>query len=290
MSFPVSVRTLIRDTFNSEVQRVSSVGGGCINETFRIVLADGQDLFVKQNRIDLYDMFEKEAAGLRLLDNATDEIRIPGVHAFLKDEDAGLAVLILSFIEEDRARGSFDERFGQALARLHQHTAPQFGLDHDNYIGRLPQKNSWRDDWPVFFAECRLETQMAMAQDNGYFSGSTRLALERLYKRLPELFPVEPPALLHGDLWGGNYLCDREQRPVLIDPAIYYGHREAELAFTQLFGEFGRGFYEGYSQVYPLEPGFHERKDIYNIYPLLVHVNLFGGSYVAQAEAVIRRY
>ncbi|MFO8030198.1 MAG: fructosamine kinase family protein [Cyclonatronaceae bacterium] len=284
-----------REQFGSDMSSVSSVGGGCINETMQVTLDDGRRYFVKKNRQALRDMFEKEAMGLQLLAGATNEgdaseIRIPEPHGLADDASQGHAYLILSFVDESRSSGDFDTRFGRALADMHRHTAPQFGLDHDNYIGSLPQKNDRHERWTDFFMDCRLEPQFAMAREHGHFSGPIRDSLDRLGRQLADLLPDEQPALLHGDLWGGNYLCDRDNRPVLIDPAVYYGHREAELAFTTMFGGFGRNFYKGYEASFPLEPGFTERRDIYNLYPLLVHVNLFGGMYITQAESILRRY
>ena len=281
------------DRTGQEVTGDAPVGGGCINDTMQISLQDGSRYFVKQNKISLRDMFEKEAAGLQLLADAageTGEIRIPEVTGLTEDHESGQAFLILSFVDEGRRSGDFDRRFGRALAGLHRHANRQYGLDHDNYIGRLPQKNDWRDNWNSFFMECRLEPQFAMVRERGFFNGPARKSLDRLGKSLPELLPDEPPSLLHGDLWGGNYMCDNENQPVLIDPAVYYGHRETELAFTTLFGGFGRDFYSGYEESWPLQPGFSERRDIYNLYPLLVHVNLFGGMYVSQTESILRRY
>ncbi len=297
MKPPNALQKYFTEQFHSEIREISPVGGGCINETLKATLTDGQSFFVKQNRIALHDMFEKEAMGLGLLADAAEKtaesgerLYIPDVHGRTEDQDNGHAFLILSFVDEGRSVGDFDLRFGRSLARLHRQTAPQFGLDHDNYIGRLPQKNGFRDEWHTFFAECRLEPQFRMAQESGHFTGAARKSLDRLCGMLTELLPEERPALLHGDLWGGNYLCNIDNNPVLIDPAVYYGHREAELAFTTLFGGFGSGFYKGYEQEFPLEPGFPQRRDIYNIYPLLVHVNLFGGMYVSQAESILRKF
>ena len=324
MTLPHALQDFFRDLTGSEVTGSTPVGGGCINETMQVSLEDGSRFFVKQNRIALRDMFETEAAGLRILEDATgggtsgnagsssgnangsnsgggsnsgdgtnsggSTIRIPKVIGLTDDHESGQAFLILTFIGEGRRTGDFDRRFGQALAGMHRNTAPRYGLDHDNYIGRLPQKNDRRDIWADFFLECRLEPQFAMARGRGHFDGSARQSLDRLGKRLPELIPDEPPSLLHGDLWGGNYLCDSKNRPVLIDPAVFYGHREAELAFTTLFGGFGPDFYKGYEEQWPLQPGFRDRRDIFNLYPLLVHVNLFGGMYVSQTEAILRRF
>ena len=293
MSLSPALIDFFLEQTGQEVTGDAPVGGGCINDTTQISLQDGSRYFVKQNSISLRDMFEKEAEGLKLLADAageTGEIRIPDVMGLTEDHEAGQAFLILSFIDEGRRSGDFDRRFGRALAELHRHENRQYGLDHDNYIGRLPQKNDRRDTWNSFFMECRLEPQFAMARERGFFDGAARQSLDRLGKSLTELLPDEPPSLLHGDLWGGNYLCDNENRPVLIDPAVHYGHRETELAFTTLFGGFGRDFYSGYEESWPLQPGFSERRDIYNLYPLLVHVNLFGGMYVSQTESILRRF
>ena len=290
MNIPTALNRFFEDRFGSDILEVSAVGGGCINEAWRVELNNHQLFFVKQNSISLKDMFEKEAMGLELLANATRDIVIPETYGVVEDDERGQVFLVMSFVVEGRRTSGFDEFFGASLALMHRNTSEQFGLDHDNFIGRLPQNNSWRDDWVTFFIECRIEPQFAMACNNGYFTRSEKESLNRMYQRLPDLFPAGEPALLHGDLWGGNYLCSNENRPVLIDPAVYYGHREAELSFTRLFGGFGSAFYDGYDQTFPLEPGFSKRTGIYNLYPLLVHVNLFGGSYISQAASIIRDF
>ena len=281
---------VLKGYFDCEIDHITPVGGGCINEAVRVGLSDGREFFVKQNDLSRMDMFEKEATGLKLLEKASTPLRIPHVHALLEDQPESKALLVLSFIEEGRPRETFHRDFGKALASLHRYSGDFYGLDHDNYIGSLPQKNTPHDSWISFFISCRIEPQFSLARQNGYFDRSTTSSLNRLYSRLGDLMPDEPPSLLHGDLWGGNYLCDRNGRAVLVDPAVYYGNREAELAFTRMFGGFDPAFYQGYEEAWPLLPGFPKRKDLYNLYPLLVHVNLFGGGYVSQAESVIRRY
>ncbi len=290
MKISSRINEYLKEHFDSDITEFSPVGGGCINDARRVTLRNGRRFFIKQNRHALLDMFEKEAKGLQLLAGATDEIAVPEVHGVVEDNTSGEAFLILSFVEESSPSGSFHESFGRALARMHQNTAPKYGLDHDNYIGKLPQKNDWREDPIAFIVDCRLEPQLTLAYDNGFFSGRIGPSFDRLCHRLPELLPKEPPSFLHGDLWGGNYLCNSENRPVLIDPAVYYGHREAELSFTRMFGGFDSDFYKSYEDVWPLEPGFSKRREIYNLYPLLVHVNLFGGFYVSQAESFLLRF
>ena len=199
-----SLHAFLKEKFDSEITKHTPVGGGCINDAARVSLANGTTLFVKQNRRSLLDMFEKEARGLELLNNAVSEIRIPEIVGVLDDESTDTSWLILSFVEEGRSTGDFDLRFGRALAEMHQHRESRYGLDHHNYIGRLPQNNDWRDDWISFFRECRIEPQFKMAQQSGYFSNSTRQSLDHLFEALPDIFPDEPASLLHGDLWGGN--------------------------------------------------------------------------------------
>jgi fructosamine-3-kinase len=165
-----------------------------------------------------------------------------------------------------------------------------FGLDHDNYIGSLPQYNSPRPAWVRFFIEQRIEIQLKTAIDNGRAEPSIVPVFERLYKLLPSIMPEEKPALLHGDLWINNLIENERGEPCLVDPAVYYGSREAEIAYTYLFGGFERGFFDVYDATYPLQPGFGERIDLYNLYPLLVHVNLFGGGYLQQVKEIVRRF
>ncbi|MFZ1692867.1 MAG: fructosamine kinase family protein, partial [Flavobacteriales bacterium] len=160
----------------------------------------------------------------------------------------------------------------------------------DNYIGSLKQVNTPAADWPSFFIHQRLEPQLRMARDAKRVEAGMAFRFERLFAKLDQLITVEPPALLHGDLWSGNFICDANAQPVLIDPAVYYGHREMDIAMTKLFGGFDSGFYAAYNDAWPMERGWEERMDLCNLYPLLVHVNLFGGGYAAQVEAALRRF
>jgi fructosamine-3-kinase len=180
--------------------------------------------------------------------------------------------------------------FGRGLALLHRHTRDHFGLERDNYIGSLVQHNTPASDWPSFFIHQRLEPQLKMARDRKRVEAGMAFRFERLFHQLDKLFPAEPPALIHGDLWSGNFLCDDQGCPVLIDPAVYYGHREMDLAMTKLFGGFDVALYTAYHAEWPLEKGWEERVDLCNLYPLMVHVNLFGGGYVAQVEGVLKRF
>ncbi|MDI6401954.1 fructosamine kinase family protein [Balneolaceae bacterium ANBcel3] len=284
------LEVFISDRFNAQIRDMHPAGGGCINQAFKVSLSDGRFLFLKKNRIGLLDMFEKEARGLELLRQHGSEVVVPKVEGVIADPAAHEALLILSFVEEGRPSGSFHDDFGAALADLHQTVSSRYGLDEDNYIGKLPQNNEWKEDWISFFIENRIMPQWEMARNSGFFQKKDQEALDRFFTRISDLFPDEPASLLHGDLWGGNYLCNTQNKPVLIDPAVYYGHREIELAFTTLFGGFSSGFYDAYQSAWPLQPGFNKRTDLYNLYPLLVHVNLFGGSYAGQVSSILRPF
>lgn len=229
-------------------------------------------------------MFESEAQGLELLAEA-GEIRVP--RALFHDSLEHSDVLLLEYLEPAPPQSGMWPLFGASLARLHRHTAALFGLGFNNYMGSLPQKNGFHDTWPEFFIRERLEPQVRLALERGY---DLRPAIERLYPGLVQLFPKESPALIHGDLWNGNYLVTGDGTAALIDPAVSYGHREADLAMTMLFGGFPQEFYDGYQSEYPLERGWKERMDLYNLYPLLVHLNLFGSSYLGEILRILKRY
>lgn len=271
----------------TDVEQAVPVGGGSINDAYRLQTDAGR-FFVKVNSADRFpSMFEAEADGLRRL-KAAGALRVPEPIAHGEDHDD--AFLLLEWIEGGLRTEAFWEAFGRGLARLHGHSAERFGLERDNYIGSLKQVNTPEADWPAFFIKHRLEPQLRMARDRRRVEAGMSFRFERLFARLDRLFPAEPPALLHGDLWSGNFLCDAEGRPVLIDPAVYFGHREMDLAMTRLFGGFDAAFHSAYHSERPLERGWEERIDLCYLYPLLVHVNLFGGGYVQQVEAVLRRF
>ncbi len=196
----------------------------------------------------------------------------------------------MDYLEQGSAGSNSHQLFGKRLAAQHRVTASQHGLDHDNYIGRLPQSNKKHKDWIDFFVQERLEPQLKMAIDDGTLSSSTHQHFQRLYKQLPSLLPDEPASLLHGDLWSGNYFFIAGGDPAIYDPAVYYGNREIELAMTHLFGGFSSTFYDAYNQNFAIEPDFASRKDIYNLYPLLVHTNLFGSSYARRVQSIVKRF
>jgi fructosamine-3-kinase len=268
--------------------QVRAVGGGSINNAYLITTSQRQHWFCKINDAGRFpDLFVLERQGLALL-GAAATIRVPEVIAC--EVIAGKQVLILEWIREGLRSDSFWTTFGRQLAQLHQVTGPGFGLSVpsfsndpsspviplNNYMGSLPQSNAPSPDWVEFFRDQRLEPQLRLAVDKGHLGVREIQQFQGLYKALGTIFGKEPPALLHGDLWSGNFLCDEEERPVLIDPAVYYGHRSMDLAMTTLFGGFERPFYEAYAWHYPFPPNHRQQWEICNLYPLLIHLNLFG--------------
>ncbi|MEZ4791106.1 MAG: fructosamine kinase family protein [Flavobacteriales bacterium] len=270
-----------------DIEECVVVGGGSINDAYRLETNEGR-YFVKVNQADRYpSFFAAEADGLGRI-GATSTMRVPRVIAVGEDHDD--SYLLLEWIASGPKTPAFWSDFGRSLAALHRHTAPAFGLERDNYIGTLVQRNTEHPGWTEFFVQCRLEPMVAKARDRKRLGGGDVLRFERLYAQLDALFPTEAPALLHGDLWNGNFMCGADAKPVLIDPAVYHGHREMDIAMSTLFGGFDPGFIAAYDDAWPLEQGWRERVDLCNLYPLLVHVNLFGGGYVQQVQAVLKRF
>ena len=269
------------------IQDSHPVHGGSVNEAFRLE-TDAGPFFLKTNSADQFpSLFSGEAHGLHLLRQAGD-LRVPAFIA--QGECDGTTFLLLEYIAPAEEDDGFQSRFGRKLAQLHRHTHATFGLDRDNHIGLLPQVNTPNLDWAEFLIHCRFMPLVKMARDNKRIHTGDVLRFERLYGQLPSLFPAELPALLHGDLWKNNFLVAADGEAVLIDPAVYYGHREMDLAMTRLFGGFYRDFYEAYQEEEPLAPDWEERVDLCNLYPLLVHLNLFGGSYADRVSSVLRKY
>ena len=261
------------------------LAGGCIHTATRVLAGDGQPLFVKLGEPAAADAFATEAEGLAEL-AAPGTVRVP--RPIAHGVTARQAYLVTEFIELT-GRVTDPEAFGADLAQLHATSAKAFGWHRDNSIGPTPQPNGWLGDWTAFWRERRLGPQLRLAEADGYHRVAERGW--RLTERLDALLAdhASRPALLHGDLWAGNYGGDDHGRPVLFDPAVYYGDREADLAMTELFGGFPELFYRGYEDAWPLPPGYATRKQLYNLYHLLNHAHLFGGGYAAQAERTIDR-
>ena len=289
-----TIESTLRETLpeSVDVDTTRSVGGGCINEAFDVRLQDGRRFFVKANSLERRRMFETEVAGLTALADSKT-IRIPEVVAQGECVKSHRSFLVLEWIESGRAKPSSDFDFGASLARLHQASScHRFGFDSHNFLGSADQSNSWRDDWVEFWCEERLGFQFRWAQKQGYGNREFNRLAEQVLANTSNLIaePNEPPSLIHGDLWSGNYLYDTRGSAVIFDPAVYYGRREAELAMTRLFGGFGADFYRGYEEIWPLAEGSERRIEFYQLYHILNHLNLFGASYLQQALGLMERY
>jgi fructosamine-3-kinase len=268
--------------FQLETRR--SVSGGCINSGYAIS-GSQQTYFVKVNQADQLAMFAAEAVGLEEM-LASQTIRVP--KAICWGTAAGSAYLVLEWLELGYKGESAWEAMGQRLAALHKTSSPDgFGWKMSNTIGSTVQVNPWTIDWTEFWAEYRLGYQFKLAaQKGGVFPNQNRL-LNAIPKLLEGYHPQ--PSLVHGDLWSGNAAVTQTGEPVIFDPAIYYGDREVDLAMTELFGSFPADFYRGYTAAFPLDSGYPQRKTLYNLYHILNHFNLFGGSYAAQANRMIEQ-
>lgn len=281
---------IILENISKEIQKpinqVSPISGGDINDVY--LLESGQEKWVIKvnSRQNFPNMFEAEKAGLEELAECSS---IKVARPILTGESEEQSYLLLKYISSGPKTALFWQNFGQQLAQLHQTSKPQFGLDHDNYIGSLKQYNKKHDSWSDFYIHQRLEPQLEVAINSGYLKGSLR-TFERLYDKMDNLFPQEPSALLHGDLWSGNFLCGENETPWLIDPAVYYGHREMDIGMMHLFGGFDQSLFDVYNNITPLESGWQERIPLTQLYPLLVHVNLFGEGYVGSVKSILNRF
>lgn len=287
-----ALRRIVSDSIvggSAAVASTRPVGGGCIANGRRVTLADGRSFFVKQGASLAPDAFAAEARGLEALASDAGP-RVPSVEAYYAGESDGF--IVLEWIEQGEAGPGFAVSFARALAALHgERRVDRFGFDGDNYIGSTPQPNGWMDSWHEFFRERRIGFQTRLARERGLLDDDDVRAIDAVLGRLESLLPApEYPSVLHGDLWGGNYLADSAGEAVLIDPATYYGHREADLAMTELFGGFPPRFRDAYQEAWPLDPGYRERVDLYNLYHLLNHANIFGGGYVSSVRSVVSRY
>jgi fructosamine-3-kinase len=254
-----------------------SVSGGGIGSSFR-VKTERHEYFVKHySRTGLSG---REAHGLREM-AASKTVKVPEVVNF--DEH----FLVLKFLGQASRCGDFQGRLGRELARMHRITSGQFGFYEDNFIGSNPQINNYKDSWLEFYLENRLDFQVELTGDREVAD-----AYIKLCAKVPELLASssEEPSLIHGDLWGGNVISGPGGEPVLIDPAVYYGHREAELGMTQLFGGFTNEFYSAYDDEYPLKKGWRSRLDLYKLYHVLNHMNMFGSGYKLQALRLMNGY
>ena len=270
-----------------EVREVAAIEGAPADRVLRAVLGDGSRVFVKAGDPEQMRRFKAEASGLEAL-SATGTIRVPEV--LLVGGEGRHTYLVLEHLDLVPGAPASFARMGQQLAQLHRKTATQFGFERDNYIGLTPQANASGVAWPAFFRERRLEPQLKRVSGSPsagmWVEGGLRVA-----EAIPLFFPgyAPQPSLLHGDLWSGNAGFLPDGTPVIFDPAVYYGDREADIAMSELFGGFAPQFRDAYREAWPLDPGYGVRRDLYNLYHVLNHVNLFGAGYVTQAQGLIRK-
>ena len=278
-----NLRNKIQDVLSLEtgkkitIIKIDSIHGGCINNTSKIHTNHGT-YFLKWNLNCDKKMFSIEKKGLELL-SSCKSIYIPKV---ISDNTE---YLLMEFIETNNSANNIWEKFGRSIADLHQISNKYFGLEHNNYIGSLIQENDPKDKWIDFFINKRIMPQLRL----GDFSTDTLKSFDKLFVNIESIFPKESPSLLHGDLWNGNFIFNKE-KIILFDPAVYFGNREMDIAMTKLFSGFNNRFYDAYCESFPLNDGWKERIDICNLYPLLVHVNLFGGSYYSQLMNIVKRF
>lgn len=257
--------------------------GGDINDVY-LLKCTSQNYVVKINSASKYpEMFTAEAKGLNLL-TTSKSFKIPKVLNFGSFEDT--SYLLLENLEEGKKSNDFWNQFAEKLAKLHKTTNSYFGLDHDNYIGSLHQYNSQETSAADFFINQRLQPQFKLASQHGFQFSS----LDSLYKNIISLIPNEPPALLHGDLWGGNYMVLQTGNPALIDPAVAFGSREMDLAMMHLFGGFSEEVFKLYNEIFPLENGWKTRISLWQLYYLLVHLNLFGSGYLSRVQQIVKMF
>lgn len=273
------ISTILHD----EIVDSAAQGGGCIADSRVITTTSGKMYFLKQGFSN--GMFNNEANGLREIERS-ETIRTPKIFGVEDD------FLLLELIRQGAKTKDAMYGFGCDLAKMHQFWGKRYGFYEDNFIGANPQINTEADNWEDFYFDNRLKYQYQLAEKNGHVTPELKskfLRLEKIFYRILE-GSTEGPSLLHGDLWGGNYLINEKQKAVLIDPAVYYGHREADLAMTKLFGGFSPEFYEGYQHTFPLTEGYAYRENIYLLYHVLNHLNLFGRGYYSQTIHLIDFY
>ncbi len=287
---PAALLEALAVRLGGPVAGVTPVGGGCIARACRVETPSGV-YFVKWGGPAVARTFPAEAAGLRALHAVGSPLVVPAVRA-VAPSDAGVpGFLVLEWIAPGPRGPRFWEALGHGLAVLHRHTADAYGFPEDNFIGQTLQRNTWEGRWPVFFRDHRLFPQAAQARVSGRWQRAWDRPFERLCRHLDDLLPGRPaPSLLHGDLWSGNVMAAADGAPALVDPAVYHGHREADLAMTRLFGGFDPRFYAAYREAWPPDAGEEIRRDVYNLYHLLNHLNLFGDAYAGAVGDIVFRF
>lgn len=296
MTLPAGLAASLERLLGAPPRRVRPASGGDISQAVRVEAA-GTPFLVKWHahpprpQPGWPGMFAAEARGLQRL-ASTKTLRVPEVLGFGEPAGASPAFIVMEWIEQGGDRQRAATALAEGLAALHRHTAARYGLDHHNYCGATPQDNTPCPSWIEFYGERRLGAQLALAVQHGRMPSERRARLEQVIARLDRWIDEAAclPALLHGDLWGGNWLVAADGEPVLIDPAAYYGDHEAELAMCRLFGGFPQEFYRAYDGAWPPAPGRDERVALYQLYHVLNHLNLFGEGYGSHVDAILRQY
>ncbi|MCD8739858.1 fructosamine kinase family protein [Mucilaginibacter roseus] len=269
----------IEQQLNQHITTYQPVSGGDINNAFCLNTSKNIYFLKTNSKHKFPGMFDVETRGLELI-RSTQTIAVP--HVIMQGDAGDKSYLVLEWIDTKKADAVNTRELGEQLAAMHRVSAESFGLPYDNYIGSLNQSNKQHTTWAEFFVKERLTPLISMAKERDLLNTEDIKLVERLYNKLPELFDEEKPSLIHGDLWGGNYLISGRGKPYLIDPAASYGHREFDIAMTTLFGGFNKEFYGAYNNSFPLNKGWQQRLKLWNIYPLLIHLNLFGAMYRQQ--------
>ena len=288
MSLTVILQKKLTNFFGTTGEvRLHTIGGGSINDTYH-VLFNREPLFCKVNSATKFPhLFLSEKRGLQLLARQ-NIVNTPTVIDHFEAD--GYQFLLLQWVPEGERTERFWKKFGEQLAALHRVSHPHHGLNETNYMGSVPQQNTPNQLWCEFFAAERLSPLIKRCTEKGQLTKTQVVMFEKLQKKLSSIFEEEPPSLLHGDLWSGNFMCDADSEPVLIDPAVYFGHRSVDLAMTTLFGGFQKPFYEAYHFHFPLPANHPEQWAVCNLYPLLIHLYLFGRGYLPQIERTLKQF
>lgn len=266
-----------------KIMDATSLSGGSINEVYLLNTSAGKKVIKLNDAGKFQGMFEAEKTGLQLL-KISSSIDVPEV--FSCGEIRGKAFLLLEHKAAGRPQEKFWQIFAEGLAQLHRNTSDKFGFSTSNYIGSLPQYNENSASAAHFYISQRLEPQIQMASKKGFLFKN----LDRIFKNISQEIPAEPPALIHGDLWSGNYLSNENGFPCLIDPAVSFAAREMDLAMMQLFGGFSEKVFNVYSEIFPLAPHFKRRIPLWQLYYLLVHLNIFGKSYLPSVNDIFKSF
>lgn len=281
-------KTLKQMDTDDTVQGIQAVSGGDINEAY-YVQSKHREFFVKLNRTVDAAFFEFEKEGLERI-GQTGTIHVPDVYGIFTDEDHKIPMLWMEWVAGEK-RKSTEAWLGERLAAMHLKKGNVFGLDGKSFIGTLEQNNQMMDNWLSYYRDYRLAGQLKIGVDRKTVTGKRKEMLSVLMEKMGQWIPEKPiPSLLHGDLWGGNWMVGEEGNPYLIDPSVLFGDHEFEIAYTELFGGFSQRFYDAYTSVFPLSDTYKNKKPLYQLYYLLIHLNMFGESYGPSVDRILHRY